>query len=86
VRWLPHADFNHDRHQMLACTECHAGALTSHETADILVPGIATCEKCHHAGSDGAESRCFECHTYHDWTKKKDVKGKLTLTGIGRGE
>lgn len=86
ARWMPHADFNHDRHQMLKCTECHAGALTSHETADILVPGIATCEKCHHSGSDGAESRCFECHTYHDWTKEKEVKGRLTLSGLGRWE
>ena len=86
VRWMPHADFNHERHQMLKCTECHAGALTSHETADILLPGIATCEKCHHSGSDSAEARCFECHTYHDWTKAKEVKGKLTLEGVGRGD
>jgi hypothetical protein len=81
-RWLPHANFNHDRHELVKCTECHA-ALTSHETSDILIPGIATCEKCHHAGADGAESRCFECHTYHDWTKAKAVKGKLTLSGLG---
>jgi len=67
---------------MVSCTECHA-ALTSRETADILIPGIATCEKCHHSGADAAESRCFECHTYHDWTKAKEVKGKLTLTGLG---
>jgi hypothetical protein len=81
-RWLPHANFNHQRHQMVSCTECHA-ALTSRETADILIPGIATCEKCHHSGADAAESRCFECHTYHDWTQEKEVKGKLTLTGLG---
>ena len=83
-RWMPHANFNHDRHQMVACTECHA-ALTSHETADILLPGIATCEKCHHAGNDAAESRCFECHTYHDWTKAKEMKGKLTLSSLPSG-
>jgi hypothetical protein len=80
-RWMPHANFNHDRHQMVKCTECHA-ALTSHETADILLPGIATCEKCHHQGADGAEARCFECHTYHDWTKAKEAKGKLTLSSL----
>ncbi len=83
ARWMPHANFNHERHQLLKCTECHAGALTSHETADILLPGIATCEKCHHSGSDSAEARCFECHTYHDWTKQKDVRGKLMLSGLG---
>jgi hypothetical protein len=81
-RWMPHANFNHDSHQLVKCTECHA-ALTSQETADVLLPGIATCEKCHHTGADAAESRCFECHTYHDWTKKKEVKGKLTLSGLG---
>ncbi len=81
-RWMPHANFNHDRHQMVACTECHA-ALASRETSDVLLPGIATCERCHHSGADAAESRCFECHTYHDWTRAKAVKGKLTLTGLG---
>jgi len=85
ARWFPHADFNHDRHKMVKCAECHAGALTSHETADILLPGIQTCEKCHHPGTEAAESRCFECHTYHDWTKQKEVKGRLTLSGFGRG-
>jgi predicted CXXCH cytochrome family protein len=81
-RWMPHANFNHDRHQMVACTECHA-ALTSRETSDILMPGIAICEKCHHSGKDAAEARCFECHTYHDWSKAKEMKGKLTLSGLG---
>ncbi len=83
-RWMPHANFNHERHQSVACTECHA-ALTSRETSDILLPGIATCEKCHHSGKDGAEARCFECHTYHDWTKAKEMKGKLTLSGLPGG-
>lgn len=81
-RWMPHANFNHVRHQMVQCSECHA-ALTSRETSDVLMPGIATCVKCHHSGADAAESRCFECHTYHDWTKAKAVKGKLTLSGLG---
>lgn len=85
LRWLPHANFNHDQHELVKCTECHA-ALTSTETSDILIPGIATCEKCHHAGADAAESRCFECHTYHDWTKKKEAKGKLALAALGRSD
>ena len=83
-RWMPHANFNHDRHQMVECTECHA-ALSSRETSDILLPGIATCEKCHHSGKDGAEARCFECHTYHDWAQVKATKGKLTLSGLQGG-
>ena len=86
ARWMPHADFNHERHQLLQCTACHGAALTSHETADILLPGIKTCEKCHNSSVDGAESRCFECHTYHDWTRQKEVKGNLMLDGLRRGQ
>jgi len=76
-RWFAHAVFDHDAHKFLKCVECHAGAPTSQSTAEVLLPGIQTCEKCHHHGAESAESRCFECHTYHDWTKEKPVKGKF---------
>lgn len=79
-RWFSHAVFSHDAHRFLKCVECHAGAAKSQETADILIPGIQTCERCHHAGEEAAESRCFECHTYHDWSKENTVKGMLTIS------
>jgi hypothetical protein len=79
-RWFQHAVFNHDTHKLLKCVECHSGALTSQETADVLLPGIQTCEKCHRGGREAAESRCFECHTYHDWKQEKSVKGTFTLS------
>jgi hypothetical protein len=75
ARWFPDAEFDHQAHRAWTCTTCHARATTSHETADILVPGEKTCEQCHHAGTDSAEARCFECHTYHDWSREKTVKG-----------
>jgi hypothetical protein len=75
ARWLTHAYFDHDAHQGVACTGCHARASSSHETSDVLIPGIQTCRQCHHAGSNAAESRCFECHVYHDWTKERKVEG-----------
>ena len=84
-RWFPHATFDHDPHKFLKCVECHEGAITSRETSDVLLPGIQTCEKCHHRGSEAAESRCFECHTYHDWKDEKDVKGHFTLSKLARG-
>jgi hypothetical protein len=84
-RWFSHAVFNHEEHQFLKCLECHSGASRSQETADILLPSIQTCERCHHAGQEAAESRCFECHTYHDWSKEKPVKGKLTVSQSRRG-
>jgi hypothetical protein len=79
ARWLPHANFDHEAHQMVQCVSCHAKANDSRETSDILLPGIQTCRQCHHAGADAAETRCFECHAYHDWSKEKPVAGKYTV-------
>ena len=83
VRWMPHAVFDHEKHRMLTCTSCHA-ALTSQETSDVLLPGIQTCQTCHHPGADAAENRCFECHTYHDWSKQKQIKGRFRLSDLRR--
>ena len=71
VRWMTHAKFDHPAHQLVACTECHAQAKTSNYTADVLLPGIATCQKCHNGGRAAADFRCSECHHYHDWSKAK---------------
>ena len=78
ARWFTHAQFDHQAHQMIGCTSCHAKTLQSKETSDVLIPGIASCRDCHHAGSNAAESRCFECHTYHDWSKEKPAPGNFT--------
>jgi hypothetical protein len=80
-RWLPHAEFDHGSHRMMSCVACHAGAPQSHETSDVLLPGIQTCQKCHRESSahDSAESRCFECHEYHDWTKAQRTKGRFSI-------
>jgi len=84
-RWLPHAKFDHDAHRGFSCVSCHAKALTSTEKSDVLVPGIANCKTCHAPGPEHAESRCFECHTYHDWSKRKEVKATFTLPGLPTG-
>jgi len=83
AQWLPRARFHHEPHRMMACTSCHAAA-TSRETADVLMPGIATCQQCHHPGPQSAESRCFECHAYHDWTQKTRTKGKYQIEELLR--
>jgi len=80
--WFPHSKFDHDAHRGFSCTGCHQKALTSTETADILVPGVANCKTCHAPGPDHAESRCFECHTYHDWSKRKEVHSTFTLPAL----
>jgi hypothetical protein len=81
-KWLPNARFDHDAHRGFSCIGCHQNALTSTETSDILIPGIATCQKCHAPGPEHTESRCFECHTYHDWAKRKEVKPTFTLPAL----
>jgi len=82
ARWLLHADFNHNSHRMLTCTACHTRVPDSKYTADILLPGIASCRSCHQDRGpqhDAASGRCSECHSYHEWTKEKPVKGTYTI-------
>jgi hypothetical protein len=80
--WLPHAKFDHDAHRGFSCVSCHAKTLTSTESSDVLLPGIATCKTCHAPGAGHADSRCSECHTYHDWSKRKEVSPKFTLPAL----
>jgi len=82
AKWFPHAKFDHDTHRGFSCSGCHQKALTSTETSEILVPGISNCQACHAPGPDHAESRCFECHTYHDWSKRKEVHSTFTLPAL----
>jgi hypothetical protein len=83
--WLPHAKFNHDAHREFSCVNCHAKAVSSKESSDILIPRIANCQRCHAPGPAHAESRCFECHTYHDWSKRKEVRPTYVLPGLQTG-
>jgi hypothetical protein len=66
-KWFQHAFFDHGAHQKLVCADCHARALTSAVSADVLLPGIGACRTCHQA------STCSECHVYHDWSKAKKI-------------
>jgi hypothetical protein len=85
TRWMPHAKFDHDAHRGFSCVSCHPKALTSPESSDILLPGIETCKTCHAPGPSHADSRCSECHTYHDWSKRKEVRPKFTLPALRTG-
>jgi hypothetical protein len=85
AKWMPHAKFDHEAHSGFSCASCHTQALTSTLTTDVLMPGIATCKTCHAPGPDHAESRCFECHTYHDWSKRKEISPTYTLPALKLG-
>ena len=82
LHWMPQARFDHDAHRGFACTSCHPGALTSKDTADILQPRLATCKDCHAPGPQHVEARCFECHAYHDWSKRKEVNPTFVPRGL----
>ena len=79
VRFMPHARFDHSAHELLDCASCHTRAVTSQDSAELLLPGVATCQQCHRPGSQTAESRCFECHAYHDDSQRKPAPGRFTL-------
>lgn len=82
TRWMPHATFDHDAHRGFACVSCHVKALSSTEAGDVLLPGIATCRACHAPGPEHADARCSECHTYHDWSQRKDATPTFTLPAL----
>jgi hypothetical protein len=82
ARYMPHAKFDHSQHGLVDCTSCHAAATTSQQSSDMLLPGIATCRSCHHSGAEAAETRCFECHTYHDPVRYKPPHSNFSLTDL----
>ncbi|MHB8753591.1 MAG: cytochrome c3 family protein [Candidatus Acidiferrales bacterium] len=81
-RWLPHANFSHDAHRMVTCVSCHATIASSHLTADVNIPSVRVCQECHAARASAAPAGCFECHTYHDWSKERVYPGKFSLPDL----
>ena len=84
TQWMKNAWFDHKAHQLVDCTECHTEARKSQKTEDVLLPGIATCQKCHSGGQNAAVSQCYECHVYHDWSKAKPIKSTKTISEVLR--
>jgi hypothetical protein len=82
IRFMAHANFDHSQHGLVDCKSCHALATTSQASSDVLLPGIATCRSCHKSGAEAAESRCFECHTYHDPAKRKAAHSSFSLADL----
>ena len=65
-RWLPKGGFHHASHDTVACQSCHLAEI-SNTSADVLLPGIGTCQTCHgsEASVDKVPSPCVTCHIYH---------------------
>jgi len=77
-QWMRRAAFDHTPHLMVKCGDCHA-ARASTKTSDVLLPNQSVCATCH-APAKGAQSQCFECHRYHDWTNAHPVTPSYSLT------
>ena len=77
--WLPRARFTHTPHQLVTCITCHAQANTRNDTADVMLPPIATCQRCHNDGANAAAATCSECHLYHDPAKAQTKQGAFRL-------
>jgi hypothetical protein len=84
VHWMKNAWFDHRPHQVVACVECHTNAPRSQRSADVLLPGIDTCRRCHNQNPNAAETRCSECHTYHNWSKARPVLNAGTISQLAR--
>jgi hypothetical protein len=82
TKWMNNAWFDHKAHLLVDCSECHTETRKSQKTEDVLLPGIATCQKCHSGGKDAAVSQCYECHVYHDWSKAKPIKSTTTISEV----
>jgi hypothetical protein len=73
--WLPNAVFSHYAHASFNCQSCHTKAISSQESADVLVPSIKTCQECHNGQPTKlgeAENGCFLCHQYHNWKQPRE--------------
>ncbi len=62
-RWLIRGEFNHAKHTIVKCSECHDAA-SSRRTEDILLPNKQSCTECH-STAGGVSQTCATCHSYH---------------------
>lgn len=66
--WLPKSRFDHGKHRTYKCEDCHESVVTSKSSADVAIPSIATCRKCHAGGEpepNKVASTCIACHGFH---------------------
>jgi len=81
--WLDRAGFSHRSHRAVTCTSCHAEALSSRETSDVLIPAMKACLACH--GDSGTSlGYCSQCHTYHDKSVENDKDRRPIEDLVGR--
>jgi predicted CXXCH cytochrome family protein len=84
--WLPHARFEHSAHADVRCDSCHRAAQST-TSADVDIPGIATCRNCHAGAEPEAGkviSTCSSCHGFHA-AKDAPAASKIPASRIQPG-
>ncbi len=67
-RWFLRGKFDHSKHLMMSCTDCHDVG-KSMKTEDVLLPARASCVTCH-SPKGGARNDCATCHGFHSRPQK----------------
>lgn len=83
--WLVNARFSHEKHRLVDCEHCHAGARASVSTSDVSMPKRETCARCHAADAKSAQaaSACLTCHEYHLQPQGQVAQASLAQAGWG---
>jgi hypothetical protein len=69
--WFERAEFSHRAHRAVDCDSCHTAARTSTRTADVLIPQMLNCTRCHEAGASPLD-HCAQCHLYHNKARETE--------------
>jgi predicted CXXCH cytochrome family protein len=90
-RWFTASQFDHRAHRGMSCVSCHAAAVTSTETSQLLQPNIDACVACHRTDehnqqlADTAPSNCITCHQFHDRRLESWGNGKNAMSAPADG-
>lgn len=84
--WLAQMKFDHAKHRMAECTDCHS-ANKSKKSTDVLMPEIKICRDCHTGSkpeSNKLVSDCGLCHGFHmkDHNTSKGSPQQDTLASV----
>jgi hypothetical protein len=71
--WFLRSEFSHRSHRALECQSCHKQATDSKETADVLIPKLASCTPCH-GNSRTPIDNCSQCHLYHNKSRETQIR------------
>jgi hypothetical protein len=61
-RWFASSEFDHYAHRDQSCLDCHAAAVNSEKTSDVLSPDIDTRVKYTLNGKEMTGKACIDCH------------------------